>query len=89
MSQINATFRAVGLTYLALRINETKRGFHYAFFLKRPVTPTERVALEAILGDDPMRAAMNFARARNADKMDKFWQQRWNILYDWKVEVAQ
>lgn len=87
MLQINSTFRVLGLTYLAMRINATKRGFHYVFLLPGSITPLERVAIEAILGDDPMRAAMNFARARNHASMNKFWRQRWNILYDWKVKI--
>jgi hypothetical protein len=83
--KINSTFRAMGLSYLALRISRTKRGLHYAFILQKKLTTMERVCAEAILGDDPMRAAMNFARARNAKRMPKFWKQRWNIFYDYKL----
>jgi hypothetical protein len=84
--KINSTFRAMGLRYSALRISKSKRGWHYVFFVTSNLSPGARVAAEAILGDDPMRAAMNFARARNAGKMPKYWQQRWNIFYDYKLE---
>jgi hypothetical protein len=86
---INSTFRAMGMPegYTALRINRSRRGLHVAIILKTSVTPIERVAMEAILGDDSMRAAMNFARARNVHRMPKFWRQRWNILYDYKLTV--
>lgn len=53
--------------------------------MRKPLTAIARVCVESILGDDPMRAAMNFARARNARRMPAFWRQRWNIFYDYKV----
>lgn len=86
---VNSTFRALGLAsgYSAIRYNRSKRGWHVAIVLTKGITALERVALEAILGDDPMRAAMNFARARNAHRMPKFWRQRWNIFYDYKLET--
>lgn len=70
-----------------MRINRTKRGWHYVFLLSESISPSERVAAEAILGDDPMRAAMNFARARNHKQMPKYWRHRWNILYNGKTET--
>jgi len=72
---------------MAWRVTRTRRGWHYVFLLREAISPIERVAIEAILGDDPMRAAMNLARARNALQMDRFWSQRFDILYDWKMEV--
>jgi len=72
--------------YSAIRVNRSRRGWHLAFILAERLSASERVAAEAILGDDPMRAAMNFARARNAHRMPQFWRQRWDIFYDYKVE---
>lgn len=74
--------------YTAIRFNRSKRGWHTAILLALPVSPVDRVALEAILGDDPMRAAMNYARAKNAYRMPKYWKQRWNIFYDYKLAVT-
>lgn len=71
--------------YAAIRYSRSKRGWHVAIMLRHGVSAMQRVAMEAILGDDPMRAAMNLARAENAHRMPKFWQQRWNIFYDYKM----
>jgi len=85
--RINSIFRALGMSqgYTAIRFNRSRRGWHTVILLKKSLSCIERVALEAILGDDPMRAAMNFARAKNAHRMPRFWKQRWNIFYDYKV----
>jgi hypothetical protein len=86
--KINSLFRSAGIQsgYSNVRYSRTKRGWHIVFLLDEKLTPVERVALESILGDDRMRASMNFARARNQSKMPKYWKQRWNILYDYKLE---
>lgn len=85
--RINSTFRAMGLPegYTAIRFNRSKRGWHTVILLKKGISAVERVTMESILGDDSMRAAMNLARARNVHRMPKFWKQRWNIFYDYKV----
>lgn len=85
--KINSLFRVMGLRYSAVRYSRSLRGWHVAFLLNESLTPTERVTIECILGDDRFRAAMNFARARNEKRMPKFWKQRWNILYDYKVKA--
>jgi hypothetical protein len=74
------------MEYKAISYGRTKRGWHIGILHSSNLRPVERVALEAILGDDPMRAAMNFARARNEKRMPKFWKQRWNIFYSYKLE---
>lgn len=86
--RINSAFRAMGFSkgYSAIRYSRSKRGWHIAAIVQTHLSPAERVAAESILGDDPMRAAMNFARARNEKHMPKFWKQRWNIFYDYKLE---
>jgi hypothetical protein len=86
LPNFNSAFREMGISYTALRISRSKRGWHYAFVLAESLTSTERVAAESILGDDKHRSAMNFARARNEKFMPKFWKQRWNIFYDYKLE---
>lgn len=40
---------------------------HGRVWLDRPVPIMERIALQAALGDDPIRALMNWGRARNKD----------------------
>jgi len=85
--RINSKFRAMGLPegYSAIRFNRSKRGWHTVILLRKAISPVERVAMESILGDDPMRAAMNLARARNEKRMPRYWKQRWNIFYDYKL----
>jgi hypothetical protein len=87
--KIHSAFRAMGFSggYRAIRYSRTHRGWHIAIMLRKPVSATQRVAMEAIIGDDPMRAAMNFARARNIHRMPLFWKQRWNIFYDYKIAL--
>jgi hypothetical protein len=89
--RVNSTFRAMGFQkgYTAIRYARSKRGWHLAAIVPYRLSPAERVAAESILGDDPMRAAMNFARSRNADKMPKFWKRRWNIFYDYKFTTGE
>jgi hypothetical protein len=40
------------------------------------------------MGDDPMRAALNFGRARSmqSQSVSEYWRKRWNILYDYKIK---
>lgn len=76
----------MGLQYSACRFSRSLRGWHIAFLLVAKLSGIERVCAESILGDDNFRSAMNFARARNAHRMPKFWKQRWNIFYDYKLE---
>lgn len=48
-----------------------------------PVTAREVVALQLLLGSDPLREAHNLERARAVDegKVSRFWCIRWNVLY--------
>jgi hypothetical protein len=87
--KLNSLFRACGLSngYRALRYSRTKRGWHIVALLHEKLTPIERVCLESILGDDGMRASMNFARARNDYRTPQYWKQRRNILFDYKVQT--
>lgn len=81
---LNSILRITGLHSTAVRYSRSKRGWHVVVLLKEKLTRMERVAMENILGDDPMRGALNFTRAR-ANISSRFWRQRWNILYDFKV----
>jgi hypothetical protein len=63
----------------------TQRGHHVIIRLAEKLKPIELVALQAILGSDSMREALNFMRARGIDSASEYWKTRWNILYDFKV----
>jgi hypothetical protein len=75
----------IGIQSSSIVYRETKRGFHVIIRILEKLEPVELVAVQAILGDDPMRAALNLMRARQSEIMDDYWRTRWNILYDHKV----
>lgn len=81
--------RVLGITVENACYHRTRRGWHIALSIREALCPVERVAVEAILGDDPQRAALNFMRAMQIGKMNgrdsEFWNQRWNILYAKKL----
>jgi hypothetical protein len=49
-----------------------------------PRSRVEVVALQAILGSDQAREACNLHRAHMVEtgQVPKFWQGRWNVLYE-------
>lgn len=49
--------------------------------LPTPASPLEVVALQAILGSDPLREACNLNRAQRYETASPFWRARWNVLY--------
>lgn len=83
--------RIVGIKPLATRYHRTKRGWHITLFMgdeSPSLTRNDIVTMQSILGSDPMREALNLMRVRamRGKRVPKFWKQRWNILYDYKVE---
>lgn len=53
----------------------------------KDLTPMEVVALQLLLGSDPMREAYNFQRARILGDVPGFWREmhRWNVDYSEKL----
>lgn len=58
-------------------------GWHVVVILADTLTPTEVVAVQALLGSDPRREAFNLARARKLPTL-RPWRDRFNVLYDEK-----
>jgi hypothetical protein len=57
-------------------------GWHLVLtVVPEPQSPVEVVALQAILGSDPLREACNLHRANMFPTVSPFWQDRWNVLY--------
>lgn len=52
------------------------------------LTPSECVAIQAVLGSDLAREAMNCRRAISlrVHKHSSFWKRRWNILFQEKLK---
>lgn len=76
--------RVCRLELRLMRIDRTQHGWHVVLWLKEPLEDWATLALQAILGSDPRREAMNFARLLAGPK-DDWERQRWNILYERKV----
>lgn len=65
-----------------LRRSPSGNGWHVLLELDpRPRTAMEVVALQAVLGSDPWREAMQIARARAFHKCPAFMRDAWNVLY--------
>lgn len=88
--QVNSIFRILGLSYSFILYHKTRRGWHVSIPLNEKLQRSELIALQVILGDDKMRGALNLMRViqirKSRGKLPKFWLQRHNILYQYKVE---
>lgn len=82
-ARVRAIRRLTGARPVRIRLDRTVRGYHLVIHWDRAWTPFETVALQAILGSDPMREALNFARALARPDPGEFW----NILYSRKHDV--
>jgi hypothetical protein len=57
-------------------------GWHVELWVEpQPESPLEVVALQAILGSDPLRESCNMVRAKAFAQASPFWRDRWNVLY--------
>jgi hypothetical protein len=64
------------------RRSPSGKGWHVLIAVSpRPRTAMEVVALQAMLGSDPWREAMQIARARAFPKCPRFMRDAWNVLY--------
>lgn len=64
------------------RRSPSGKGWHVVIAVSpRPRTAMEVVALQAVLGSDPWREAMQIARARAFPKCPPFMRDAWNVLY--------
>lgn len=80
-------YRLLGRAGYKVRDGEALRspsgkGWHVILHLSpRPKCPYEVVALQAILGGDVNREAMQMHRARRFARSPKFMRDAWNVLY--------
>ena len=74
-----AGYRRTACTY---RRSPSRTGWHIRLTVEpQPQTAIEVVALQAILGSDPLREACNLRRAHTFPKASPFWRDRWNVVY--------
>lgn len=83
-----AVLRVVGLVPRWIRTDRTRRGWHVLIGLNQNLQPAEIVALQAILGSDDRREALNIMRVIAIRKRDPgpFWRNRWNLLFSRKLQ---
>lgn len=83
LRKVWTVLRMCDLRPRSIECHRTRRGWHLLIVLTRTLLPSERVALQAVLGSDPWREALNLMRVlsiRKAGAPD-FWINRWNLLY--------
>lgn len=85
--RVRAARRLLGVRPVKIRLDRTARGFHMVIIWSTEFSHYETVAVQAILGSDPMRELLNLSRARSMAAgggrglaAGKFW----NILYSRK-----
>lgn len=78
--RVAVCLREAGVSVGRVEVRETARGFHVVLHLEE-MLPSDLavVALQAILGSDGIREAINFNRALSDDREDA-----WNILFETK-----
>lgn len=70
------------IKWLSQTRSPSGKGWHLVLsVLPRPATPMEVVALQAVLGGDLWREAMQVSRARAFPKCPRFMRDAWNVLY--------
>ena len=67
-----------------MRIDRTARGWHLVVEWNRDFEPAQTIALQAILGSDPKREALNLWRVLSGIRTEG-QKKCWNILYRRKL----
>jgi hypothetical protein len=69
-----------------IRYDRTRRGWHVIIKWKRKFEPLATVALQAVLGSDGRREALNLKRVLSVPEGPGDAKRKWNLLYHYKVE---
>lgn len=83
MRRIIRLLDRAGYTLLDVQSRQSQSGgWHLWLTLDpRPRTPFEVIALQSILGSDPLRESVNLLRARRLWRTPGFARSWWNVLY--------
>ena len=88
MSRIRTFLGQIRPDYFML--HRTRKGWHIVVSLNTRLTPPETIALQAILGSDIKREALNMARwmgvRKKYNSLPKFWKERWNLMFEEKLK---
>ena len=79
-----ALARTLGSRISYVRYDRTKRGWHAVICFNRSFSPAEIVAVQAVLGSDYKREALNLSRVISCTS--RAGMKRWNLLYRVKLE---
>lgn len=79
-----STLRLLDLVPLWVREDRTNKGVHVVLALRRAFKPVESLCLQAVLGSDPRREALNLYRVLRTPVGMGF--RRWNVLYSYKLD---
>lgn len=88
---IFTVLRMVGLrpSRQTIALERTRHGWHVIIQLSERLKPAEIVALQACLGSDRRREALNLMRAlalrKRCNGVTPYWRKRWNILFGGKL----
>jgi len=85
MYRIPRVARVVHIKPQWIRVDRTQHGWHVVIHWNRSLNNWSILALQAILGSDWRREAMNWDRLQ-AERKDRFSLKRWNILYEEKLK---
>jgi hypothetical protein len=85
--RIKALAHHCGLGVAWVRYDRTRRGWHVIIQTRQRIAPGFLVAMQAILGSDWRREMFNVQRARRLRRVDPWWRDHWNVLYETKVRA--
>lgn len=87
LSRVWATLRIVGIKPKYVRLDRSRRGWHLVVALNFRLRPAELTCLQLLFGSDRRRETLNLMRviAIRRGKLGKFWQDRWNLLFERKL----
>ena len=70
------------LTVQGIGLSRSQRGgWHAEIVVSETVPPVYCVAMQAALGSDGVREAINLCRVRARGQVSRYWRDRWNVLY--------
>jgi hypothetical protein len=79
-----AIARVVHVRPVWVRYDRTRRGWHVLIRWSRTWAPAELVALQAVLGSDPMREGLNLMRVMRHPRAST-----WNLLFSRKLVLTK
>lgn len=86
LTMLWAVARIVNLKPECIRYDRTARGWHVVIDWDRELSPAETVALQAVLGSDIRREALNLSRILSPGAKTKRGAERWNLLFKGKLK---